>query len=187
MKNLMEWFLRRFTYVKKLEQTAFYDDLTGLLRRGRFFEVLSNAVERARRSSGYHIVVYYIDFNGFKAINDTYGHGVGDKYLRFVANSLSTFVAKVPGVFLGRMGGDEFALFQKIWAGSVYYLPSENGRRIHDYLAGLEYCDRDTAIRCCASVGHSTTVETGFDPDLLIAAADKKMFSAKRRVRHERR
>ncbi len=103
MKNLVEWFLRRFQYVKKLEQAVFYDDLTGLLRRGRFFELLSHAVKRAQRSSGYHIVVYYIDLDGFKAVNDTHRHAVGDKYLRFVANSLSAFVAKAPGVFLGRV------------------------------------------------------------------------------------
>ena len=180
--------LRLFAYVRELERRAFYDELTGVLRRWRFFDLLSHAVARAQNSSEYHVALYYVDLDGFKAVNDTYGHGVGDKYLCFVAQKIAEFVKKARGVVLGRMGGDEFALFQMVWDGHLNYLQSENARRIHDHLVGLVYHHSpDIVIRCSASVGYATTKETVFDPDILIAAADKKMFAAKRRVRRERR
>lgn len=188
MKKMAEWFLGRFQYVRELERRAFHDELTGLLRRGRFFEHLNSAISRCKRRGWvqYGLVLYYIDLNKFKEVNDTYGHYVGDQYLRFVAKSL--LQALPEGTCIGRMGGDEFAIFSRVFQEHAFFFPKENALWIADHMGGLTYChDQKIKIRCGVSVGYATTYKEGFDPDCLIIAADKDMYAVKRRLRQKKR
>ncbi|MGN6523543.1 MAG: putative bifunctional diguanylate cyclase/phosphodiesterase [Actinomycetes bacterium] len=103
----------------ELERQAFHDELTGLLSRSRFLAL----VERAVRERPVHEVVengvvtirfddpqtlLYLDLDGFTAVNDGFGHAVGDQLLLRVAERLTATVAD--GQLLARLGGDEFAV-----------------------------------------------------------------------------
>ena len=87
----------------ELFRYATTDFLTGLLNRRAFFESVGVACERAQKGSAVSAII--CDLDHFKQINDTYGHGVGDKVLRTVA----TEAALVDGI-VGRLGGEEFGI-----------------------------------------------------------------------------
>ena len=89
----------------QLRHQNLHDPLTGLPNRTLLVELLDRAVHRARRTQ--HVAaVLFIDLDGFKTINDNYGHDVGDELLVAVANRLSELLR--PGDTLCRLGGDEF-------------------------------------------------------------------------------
>jgi len=83
------------------------DDLTGLANRGQFHQNLEQSLHRAQRA-GSMVALLFIDLDGFKVINDTYGHGVGDRLLKSAADRLADSVRKTDTVF--RLGGDEFTI-----------------------------------------------------------------------------
>lgn len=89
-----------------VEHLAYHDQLTGLANRRRFLEVLEGAAADAGRGQGGKALVY-VDLDGFKLINDSLGHAVGDELLIEIANRLATLCG--PGDHLARIGGDEFA------------------------------------------------------------------------------
>lgn len=97
---------------ERIQYLAYYDDMTGLINRARFMELLSEWIySQSKSGTG---VLLLINVDEFKFINDTYGHGVGDELLRRIAGVMQGSLTdmKMPdGVILGRMGGDEFAIF----------------------------------------------------------------------------
>ena len=88
-----------------LQRAAEHDRLTGLFNRGSFDRQLATAM---RRADAEPVTVALLDLDGFKDVNDTLGHLVGDRVLSAIAAHLQRRVA--PGMFLARWGGDEFAL-----------------------------------------------------------------------------
>lgn len=92
----------------KAQHLAFHDSLTSLPNRAQFMNQLSSECTRVARPGGRTSYVLYLDLDGFKPVNDTYGHTTGDDLLRAVAERLS--VPLRPGDLLGRLGGDEFAV-----------------------------------------------------------------------------
>lgn len=106
--------LLRRELMLKVERQAFYDSLTGLYNRWRFESILLQSVEKASNSSECYAVLS-IDLVGFKAVNDAYGHKVGDKFLQKVASRLSSQVSAKD--ILARMGGDEFSIIASARAG----------------------------------------------------------------------
>ncbi|MCX7619729.1 MAG: diguanylate cyclase [Acidimicrobiales bacterium] len=92
---------------EELELRASRDDLTGLLNRAAFESEVTAALVRARADNS-HVGVLFIDLDGFKGINDTYGHAVGDDVLRTVAQRISGAVRSSDRV--ARLGGDEFVV-----------------------------------------------------------------------------
>jgi diguanylate cyclase (GGDEF)-like protein len=97
--------LSRVHTLEKMNVLAHYDALTGLPRREVFSERLTTAL--AQRQHNEHIAVLFCDLDGFKKINDEYGHGIGDRVLVATANRLrATFRS---GDTIARLGGDEFA------------------------------------------------------------------------------
>ncbi len=92
----------------ELQAMAVTDPLTGLFNRRRFFHDLSTWVARAQRQK-IPILLAYLDIDGFKAINDTYGHEEGDMVLKEVALLLRSSVRKEVDMCY-RLGGDEFAV-----------------------------------------------------------------------------
>jgi len=97
--------------VEKLAQENYdlanTDQLTGLANRRRFIQVLENAILESR-SNGDEISVGLVDLDGFKRINDVYGHSIGDDLLVSVADLAQDYIDG--DTFLARLGGDEFAL-----------------------------------------------------------------------------
>jgi diguanylate cyclase (GGDEF)-like protein len=92
---------------KDLEHLAQHDPLTHLPNRTLLADRLQQALTRAHRN-GLRVAVLYIDLDGFKAVNDTLGHAVGDQALKEVAQRLAATVRETDT--LARMGGDEFML-----------------------------------------------------------------------------
>ena len=91
----------------RLQQLAQHDSLTGLINYGELTRLLGHALVRAdRRASS--VVVMFIDLDGFKAVNDTYGHATGDLVLKQVAQRVQEGLRREDA--LARLGGDEFVI-----------------------------------------------------------------------------
>ncbi|UZN04784.1 EAL domain-containing protein [Cellulomonas sp. S1-8] len=93
---------------EQLRHDAHYDLLTGLPNRALFLERLNQAILRTQRHADYQFAVVFLDLDGFKVVNDSLGHQVGDELLIQVARRLSSEVRVTDTV--SRFGGDEFAL-----------------------------------------------------------------------------
>lgn len=91
----------------RLTHQAFHDSLTGLPNRALFEDRIGHALERARRN-GEKIAVMFLDLDGFKVVNDTYGHATGDQLLIALGGRLRGWVRA--GDTVARLGGDEFTI-----------------------------------------------------------------------------
>jgi diguanylate cyclase (GGDEF)-like protein/PAS domain S-box-containing protein len=159
----------------ELELKATHDDLTGLLNRPAIEEELELAWQRARLTET-PVGVLFIDLDGFKPINDTHGHAVGDAVLRAVAQRISGAVRAADRV--ARLGGDEFVVL-------LGGLEDRGGaertaRRILDSLAPpIALGDLRLVIR--ASLGVAVVDgPLGSSARNLIELADQAMYSTKR-------
>jgi diguanylate cyclase (GGDEF)-like protein len=103
MRNLEELNESR----KTLDHLARHDTLTGLPNRRMFYDRLEHAIAASRRS-GKKLAVLFVDLDGFKEINDTFGHAVGDRVLMTVANLLKSAIRETDTV--ARLGGDEYVI-----------------------------------------------------------------------------
>ncbi len=93
----------------RLQHIAFHDGLTGLVNRMQFNETLKSAIERANSGApGMQFAVLFLDFDRFKLINDSLGHGAGDRFLVEIAQRIQAVVR--PTDVVARLGGDEFAV-----------------------------------------------------------------------------
>jgi diguanylate cyclase (GGDEF)-like protein/PAS domain S-box-containing protein len=92
----------------RLQHIAYHDSLTNLANRSRFNECLLQALQNQREDPSRHFAVMYLDFDRFKLINDSLGHGAGDEFLLKVARRIQEHVR--PNDVLARLGGDEFAI-----------------------------------------------------------------------------
>ncbi len=93
---------------ERLLHEAAHDSLTGLPNRVLLYDLLANAVARATRQRGYRYAVVFIDLDGFKAVNDSHGHLVGDQLLIAVARRIEGSLR--PGDTVARLAGDEFTI-----------------------------------------------------------------------------
>jgi diguanylate cyclase (GGDEF)-like protein/PAS domain S-box-containing protein len=93
---------------EQLRQGALYDEVTGLPNRKLFLERLSFSIAQARRSPELHYAVVFIDLDGFKLVNDSLGHLVGDRFLAQIGERLRTGLRETD--LAARFGGDEFAV-----------------------------------------------------------------------------
>lgn len=94
-------------FADQMKQAAFHDSLTGLANRGLLQESIDKGIQRARRS-GEQMAVVFFDLDGFKKVNDTLGHEVGDVLLKRVADIARNRVRSNDTV--ARLGGDEFVV-----------------------------------------------------------------------------
>ena len=152
----------------QLATQAMTDPLTGLLNRTAFTDSLTDACRAAER-----VVLAFVDLNGFKDVNDTFGHQSGDTVLVEVGERLSRLARSRDVV--GRFGGDEFVmLFRGIPPG---VRPDSIVDRIRAVLAE-PWPDLGTT-RVTASVGIVDSADGSSDPEELIRAADTAMYSRK--------
>lgn len=94
--------------IEKIQQLAYQDELTGLSNRRKLIESLTSKIEKAKKIP-FEFCVLYLDVDGFKKINDSLGHGVGDLFLIEVANRLKKIAPNKESLF--RPSSDEFILF----------------------------------------------------------------------------
>jgi diguanylate cyclase (GGDEF)-like protein len=147
------------------------DDLTGLANRRAFQE----AVESDLRSTSddRHVGVLLVDLDGFKEINDSLGHHVGDELLRIVANRFESRIAARGSI--ARIGGDEFACTQIVGCEADLV---RIAHELEDALAGPVALDGVT-VRVGASIGASMSPEHGSTHEELLRCADVAMYEAK--------
>jgi len=163
---------------ERLEQLAQFDAVTGLANRNLLRERLEHAIvqsRRRRRGAG----VLYVDLDGFKLVNDTHGHHVGDELLRHVGRRLQDCVRRDDTV--SRLGGDEFAVVIADLA-----RPDDAALVAQKFLdafsAPFDLGGRETFIT--ASIGVATFPNDGESAEALLKCADIAMYRAKESSRN---
>ena len=160
-------------YGKMLESLALNDPLTGLANRRLLADRMSMALVHARRNKSAMAVVY-LDLDGFKQINDTLGHGVGDELLKMVAGRLVATVREEDTV--ARLGGDEFII--ALWhVSGTDYATSVALRAIE--AVSQPYDIEGTTVSITTSAGVSIYPDHGEDADTLMKSADLALYEAK--------
>lgn len=149
------------------------DPLTGLPNRTLLHDRLQMALFDAARSGG-HVAAMFIDLDRFKAINDTLGHDVGDRFLREVAQRLSGLFRK--GDTLARLGGDEFVMVLRGLATAADAAPI--AAKVVDAIAE-PFLFGNTTFQSGASVGVAVSPDDGADAATLLRHADVAMYQAK--------
>ena len=159
---------------KKFLATARTDDLTGLHNRKALLERLDSVCQRAHRQS-IPFGVLALDLDGFKAVNDAYGHAAGDHVLKTVADRLRKLVRETDDV--GRMGGDEFIII-------LEGVDSHSNRKAiaEKIIAGVAKpidlpCGNEATVG--VSIGVSAWTADGEDCRHLLKAADIALYEAK--------
>lgn len=157
----------------ELQQIAFRDPLTGLPNRLLFDDRVGSAVERCRRD-GTSLAMLFIDLDGFKPVNDSFGHRVGDGVLREIGRRLSEQLRATDTV--ARVGGDEFVLLREGSGDSAAI--AQMAQRLIDVIS-VPMMEGEHEVRLSCSVGIALFPSDG-PQDQLMAHADAAMYSAKR-------
>ncbi len=168
----MRYSIERKRYQVQLEHQANYDALTGLPNRNLLHDRLRQAVYSQR--SPRNIAVVFMDLDHFKLINDSLGHGTGDKLLKGMAERLRSVLRE--GDTVGRVGGDEFVLI--LGEQTNEEVVFRTMQRIAAKVAEPIVIDgRELYVTC--SAGISLYPQDGRDVDTLLRNADAAMYRAK--------
>jgi len=159
--------------IQRTQYLALHDDLTKLANRRLFKDRLAGAIERAKRSNT-SIALLQIDLDGFKDVNDSYGHHIGDLLLQHVARLLEGRVRRSDTV--ARTGGDEFSLI----------LEEPSSREDAEFVAQA-LCEKlsesielaGTAILIGASIGYALFPDDADNLESLCIEADMRMYNVK--------
>ncbi len=158
-----------------LSQLAMTDHLTGLPNRAQFERTLNSELAHAHRMNE-PFTVLFMDLDGFKAINDTFGHHAGDEVLREVARRMEKLVRTED--LLARFGGDEFGIFMRQNKENT----SESlANRIRDAVCAPIILSSGTAVAVGISIGTATRADDIDSVELLLELADQALYIAKRR------
>jgi len=152
---------------------AAIDPLTDLPSRTATLHHLDNALAAAQRIGG-RVGVLFIDLDGFKAINDTFGHAVGDQTLIEAAQRMRESVRR--GDFVGRLGGDEFVAVLTV-ARDELEMAEAAQRFLERILIEVQEGGFTSLVR--ASIGVAVSPEDGTTPEQLLQHADEALYVAK--------
>ena len=153
---------------------AYHDQLTGLPNRTLFFDRFSQAISMAKRN-GKRVALLFLDLDGFKPVNDQYGHDAGDAVLKIVADRLLSSVRAVDTV--ARLGGDEFAIIL-----GQLEVPEEARHAAGKLLTSVAQAmsigeGMEVGVR--ASIGIGIFPDNGSEMDVLLGKADRAMYLSK--------
>lgn len=157
---------------ERLRYLAGHDMLTGLCNRIRFEDRLQHAIARARRENRCFALLF-LDLDGFKEINDTYGHHKGDEVLTIIGKRLAGALRESDTT--ARMGGDEFAALLE---GDVTIAGASGVAE--KVIAAIDTPLPGLSLTVSASVGLALYPQDGTDADTLLRCADQAMYRAKR-------
>jgi len=156
------------------EHMALHDALTGLPNRVLLLDRMHQALDLCRRHNDFAAVLF-IDLDGFKPINDTYGHDCGDEVLKMTARRLEGTTRG--GDTAARIGGDEFVLLLSELKNGLHAGLTAN-RLIKIITQPIPW--RNIVVRVSASLGVSVAPTDGMEPDVLLKKADEAMYVAKK-------
>jgi diguanylate cyclase (GGDEF)-like protein len=163
---------------EKVSELAATDSLTKVANRRSFFDRITSELARSHRS-GRPLSVALLDVNGFKGVNDNFGHAVGDEALIRVAETLTRRMRASD--LVARLGGDEFVLL----------LPETTAQEAEKVLARLcaeeisALDGRDGELRLSLSWGIGTWPQDGASPEHMLQVADQHLYAMKKRIRGE--
>ena len=158
----------------RLETMAHYDDLTGLFNRREFSRQFDQSLERIKRNKG-RLALFYIDLDGFKLVNDTHGHNVGDLVLQAIATRIANELRTTD--VAARVGGDEFnLLFEDFDYDNLEVIA---GRILRVLSMPIEL-KNEKAVLLSASIGIAVAPDLGIESEYLTTLADDAMYQAKR-------
>jgi diguanylate cyclase (GGDEF)-like protein/PAS domain S-box-containing protein len=164
---------RRKNDESRLIYLAEHDALTGLLSRHRFLEILEDEIKLSFYSNT-PLTVVFLDLDGFKLINDTHGHMVGDSLLRVIADLLLLHAGE--GNYISRLGGDEFGVLLR-------HSDPEQGialaQRILAAIEATELAIGGKPVHLSACIGLCSYPQDGADNEMLLAHADVALSRAK--------
>ncbi len=158
---------------EKIRFMAHYDQLTGLANRNLLYDRLKQALAQSRRYKK-KLALLFLDLDGFKPVNDKFGHNIGDLLLKEVAVRLQGCVREVDTV--ARAGGDEFVIVLS-GIGNRKHAAGSAAKILHSLahpclLEGKE-------CRIGGSIGIAISPDDGEDIDSLLKKADEAMYHAK--------
>lgn len=157
---------------------AKHDELTSLPNRRYAIEKLERALEDAKEKNK-SLVIMFVDLNGFKQVNDNYGHSVGDEVLKITARRLELSIREAD--CLSRLGGDEFLIGLLIEKENI--LEVENMAKKFSSIISRPINVRGIKVEVGASIGLSAYPIHGNQVNVLLDIADKKMY----KVKHEQK
>jgi len=164
----------RKQYEEKLEHLALFDSLTGLPNRVQFYKRLQNEMEQASISHS-TFAVMMLDLDGFKQVNDTMGHDVGDELLKSFAKRVESCIRT--NDMLARIGGDEFAILMPNLENRIQ--ATAMAKRIigsfHKHWECVHYCFNTT---CSIGIAFSPPYE--HHHKILLKQADLALYRAKK-------
>jgi len=160
------------TRVEELDRLAHMDTLVPLANRRGLVRQLDLMIARHERH-GTPAALLFVDLDGLKALNDAFGHAVGDAALCHLAELMVQSVRQTDMV--ARIGGDEFAiLLEHADENSAY----ETAARLADSVAGCEFCHDGKCLPLSVAIG-LTPIQTGDSPEAVLARADQAMYLVK--------
>jgi diguanylate cyclase (GGDEF)-like protein/PAS domain S-box-containing protein len=163
---------------ERLVELAERDELTGLYNRRRFHEELERLLADAARR-GTEVGLLAFDLDGFKPVNDSFGHQAGDEVLVGLAAAVGRIVRRNEMFF--RVGGDEFALLVPASTASGL---QELAHRLVEAVAALHFRFGGSTVGVTASVGIARFPDNAADAESLIAAADEALYLSKSKGRN---
>ncbi|MFM7651959.1 MAG: diguanylate cyclase domain-containing protein, partial [Vulcanococcus sp.] len=154
--------------------TAQHDSLTGLANRAMLMDQMERDLALARRH-GHGLAVLYMDLDGFKPVNDCFGHQVGDRVLTTIAERFSAAIRDSD--LLCRLGGDEVVVLVSV-AAPTPELEAMAWNLVE--ASDKPFTELDVSIAISASIGIARFPEHGTTAEQLLSAADAAMYAAKR-------
>jgi len=157
---------------ERAQDTASTDFLTGLPNARSICVHLEKEIARSRRS-GSSLAVLLCDLNGFKSVNDNFGHLAGNKLLQEIARNTKKVCREYDQI--GRLGGDEF----------VFVLPDLSSEKLDELKMRLELAVQEASLVVCQSKGVTASIGSAFYPgdggtaEELLSEADRRMYESK--------
>lgn len=156
----------------KLNQLAYYDSLTGLANRSLLLQMLTKAIEQAEQHQ-HSGVLFYLDLDRFKTINDSLGHTIGDRMITAIATRLRAWAKQ--DYICARIGGDEFVVLIP----ALELLQVEAVARQLLALISNPYNIDDHQLYCSVSIGIATFPSSGHNNVDVLRQADTALYRAK--------
>ena len=162
---------------EQVREMAYYDNLTRLPNRNLLYDRMAQAIERSKRNNT-RFAVCFIDLDNFKKINDTYGHHIGDSYLKKLSERISLLVRKTDTI--ARLGGDEFIII-------LDNITSEKdiGQVMNNLQSSFHrpLTVNNIEMKTSASIGIAIFPDNGETVESLLQKSDSAMYEIKNKVK----